>query len=159
MKTLPNRLVISSIILLVCPVYGFSQENRPLSIPDFVGTYRLDRIENPWFSDNVREQLNEDFTRLNNTFVIGKDYYKLSSSITETPFQIREIDEEGIVRNFNNPKLNHPTSGARGLFPGYPRLFNSALVCYGSIWVIEVLDYDTVVIHYRGSYLLYRRVE
>jgi len=45
------------------------------------------------------------------------------------------------------------------LFPEIPRLFDRVFTCYGRIWVIEVLNYDTVVIMVSNSFLLYRRVE
>ena len=157
MKILRIRLVTGSITLLVCTAYGFSQENRPLSIHDFIGTYRLEKIEDPWHSDEVREEIYSELVPSHNTFVIGDDYYILGGFKNETPFAIKRIEEDGVVPMFPI-RAKYITSESSGLFLDIPRLFDSVFECGGGIWVVEPLDYDTVVITLRFSYLLYRRV-
>jgi len=133
-------------------------KNRPLSIHDIAGTYQLDRIENPWLEDDVRENIKRELIPSHNIFIIGKDYYILAGYKMETDFIVRKIEEEGFVP-MEPAKISKHTSEFYMLFPEIPRLFDRVFTCYGRIWVIEVLNYDTVVIMVSNSFLLYRRVE
>jgi hypothetical protein len=136
----------------------FSQENRPLFPSDIIGTYRLDRIENPWFSEEVREEVNREIMSRFDIFVIGEDYYVLDDFRVEVVFSTRAIEEYGLI-TMDPPKASHITSEERRLFLDIPRLFGNVIVNNKSPLVIEVLDYDTVVIKSENSYMLYRRVE
>jgi len=133
-------------------------KSRPLSIHDIAGTYQLDRIENPWLEDDVRENIKRELIPSHNIFIIGKDYYILAGYKMKTGFIVRKIEEEGFVP-MEPAKISHNTSEFYMLFPEIPRLFDRVFTCYGRIWVIEVLNYDTVVIKLSNSFLLYRRVE
>jgi hypothetical protein len=151
-----KNFAVSFILLFVC-VAVFSEESPTLSIHDIVGTYRLDRIENPWFSDEVREKVNNVITSQRSTFVIGEDYYISRGFRVEVVFSTVEI--VGIKGARYVPESRANLSEFRHLFMDIPRLFDSVIVNNGSPLVIEVFDYDTVVIESENSYLLYRRVE
>jgi hypothetical protein len=151
-------LVIGTVLLLFGYSWAFSQENRPLSISDFIGTYRLEKIEDPWHSDEVREEIYSELVPSHNTFVIDEDYYVLGGFKEETVFAVKKIEEDGLVP-MNPAKTSQYTSESMDVFLDIPRLFDSVFTCGGGIWIIEPLDYDTVVIKLRFSYLLYRRVE
>ena len=152
-----RRIIGSAILAILYSGVAFSQEIRTLSIHDIVGTFYLDRIENSWFSDSARESLYREFTANYSTFVIGENYYILRGFRRETLFTMREIEEDGIVPMIPE-RTSHQTSEARQLFLDIPRLFDVVFETGGRIWVIEVLNVDTVVIRVRGSFLLYRRV-
>ena len=154
MKTLPISVILSCFYLFAV----FPEESPTLSIQDFVGTYRLDRIENPWLADDVREEINKELIPSHNIFVIGEDYYVLGGFRKETSFSVGKIEEEGFVP-MRPAHITYDTSKLTGLFWEIPHLFDSVFKCGGRIWVIEPLDYDTVVIHLRSSYLLYKRVK
>ena len=154
-----KTLTFSIAMFLACSFAAFSQESqkRPLLIHDFIGTYRLDRIENSWLADDVRERINEELIPSHDIFVIGDDYYILGGFREETVFFVSKI--EGRAGERYIPKSRDYLSEMMGIFLDIPRLFDSAFECGGGIWVIEPFDYDTVVIHLRNSYLLYRRVK
>ena len=146
-----------SFMLLFAYVAVFPEESPTLSIHDFVGTYRLVRIENPWLSDEVREKVNSGLLPYHNTFVIGEDYWILGNDTPDkTSFVLEEIDEEGVVGH----GARHGTTLLSGVFLDVPRIFNHVFhVSIGPIQFIEVFDCNTVAFMRESSWLLYKRVE
>jgi len=145
------------ILFFLCCTSTFSQENYRLSFQDIIGTFQLDRIEELWHVDSNKkeEQLKwfDDFKNL----IITKEYYILGHFKHKTTFKIVEIGEEFVVP-LNTKRGGLTVSESYELFPEYNRQFNSVIVCDGYIWVIEVFNYNTLVIYFNNAFLLFKRV-
>jgi len=165
MKNLPI-LLASITLLLVCPHTALPQESRLLSIHDIVGTYQLDRMVYPTGNpvDTRSETILCGGLELPNIyanrdiFVLAEDYYILGSSRVETSFELASKDIEKIV--MDGDEAIGTSSEFFNLFPEYsPRLFDEVFICGGILWIIEVLDFDTLVVKYQNAFILYRRVK
>jgi len=156
MEYMMKIFVISITLILFLSIFGFTQDNHQLSIHDIIGTYQLSRIEKSWFLDNQREEVinwlsNFKYLEINENYYIIGPYEKI-----ETTYIITEKGDEASVLLFDG--YIYTCSEFRHLFPEYPRPFNSVLTCSGVIWVIEVIDFETIIINLRNSYLLYKKI-
>ena len=154
-----KNFAVSFLLLFAC-VAVFPEESPTLSIQDIVGTYRLERIENPWMSDEVRERVNSRINRMYTTMEIGEDYFITADirSMEQVTFEV--VEKGGALQLDIIETYTYGLSEGSFLFPEYsPRLFDSIFVARPYLFVIEVLDYNTLVTYLEGSYLLYRRVE
>jgi hypothetical protein len=89
--------------------------------------------------------------------VLGENYYQLGDWREETSFS---LVTKGREKNIDTGDRTYPASEFFGLFPEYsPRLFNEVFVCGGFLWIIEVLDPDTLVVQYQGAFMLFKRVK
>ena len=160
MRTITN-FTISVSLLLLCSHAGLAGEMTPLSIHDIVGTYQLDRIENPWLSEEVRVEINREINERYSTCIIGENYHTIGGFTTEAIFETRKIEGRAGERYVS--ETYQALSETMWVFMDIPRVFNSVIVRTNPrgpiVFVIEVFDYDSLVIFSSSSYLLYRRVK
>jgi len=166
-RTITN-FTISVSLLLLCSHAVFAGEITPLSIHDIAGTYQLDRMVDSWGNpiDTGSEQMCDGnrCVKLPNiyanrdVFVLAEDYYILGSHRVETSYELASKDIEKNIKY--GDEYEGVASEFFGLFPEYsPRLFDVVFICGGILWIIEVFDFNTLVVQYQSAFMLYRRVK
>ena len=154
-----KNFAISFMLLSVC-VAVFPEESPMLSHRDIIGTFRLEKIDqSDWRGDAewIKERLRwfDDMT----LFEIREDRYILGPFEYETSFTVAgTIVEDGAIY-MGRDSSEYYRSDFGGHFPEYPRIFKSVIVVGGYFPVIEVLDFNTLVIYLNNAWLLYKRVE
>lgn len=93
-------------------------------------------------------------------FEIGEDYYILGNYPKyETTFEVVKVEKGKMYVSPPWWDREEYLSGLHPFFPEYDRHFDSVIVCDGFIDMIEVFDFDTIVIKKLNAWLLYKRVE
>ena len=153
-----KNFAVCFMLLFVC-VAVFPEESPTLSHRDIIGTFHLEKIEQDWrksaseieeslkwFDDKQLLEIRED------CYILGPYEYETSFTVAGT------IVEDGAIY-MGRDSREYYRSDFGGYFPEYPRIFKSVIVAGGYFPVIEVLDFNTLVIYLHNAWLLYKRVK